>query len=95
MLEISTDLAGSLVSYLKDAARIFDIPPSFATLLAGSVAAANISRERCKGRTVFYASVGETLTLYHMDVDAASLTRQGSVALPVNIQYAWPHPSQP
>jgi 6-phosphogluconolactonase len=94
MLEISTDLAGSLVSYLKDAARIFDIPPGFATLLAGSVAAANISRERSKGRTVFYASVGETLTLYHMDVDAASLTRRGSVALPVNIQYAWPHPSQ-
>jgi 6-phosphogluconolactonase len=44
--------------------------------------------------TVFYASVGETLTLYHMDVGAASLTRQGSVTLPANIQYAWPHPSQ-
>jgi 6-phosphogluconolactonase len=45
--------------------------------------------------TVFYASVGETLTLYHMDVGAASLTRQGAVTLPANIQYAWPHPSQP
>jgi 6-phosphogluconolactonase (cycloisomerase 2 family) len=47
-----------------------------------------------KGRTVFYASVGGELVRYDMDVDTASLTKQGSVALPANIQYAWPHPSK-
>jgi 6-phosphogluconolactonase len=95
MQEISSDLAGSLASYLKDAARFLDIFPRFATLLAGTVAAANISwGQDSKGRTVFYASVGGELTLYGMDVDAASLTRQGSVTLPANIQYAWPHPSK-
>src|ERR1700682_4745363 len=95
MQEISSDLAGSLASYLKDAARFLDIFPRFATLLAGTVAAANISwGQDSKDRTVFYASVGGELTLYDMDVDAASLTRQGSVTLPANIQYAWPHPSK-
>jgi 6-phosphogluconolactonase len=44
--------------------------------------------------TVFYASVGSALTLYHIDVDAAGLTKRGSVTLPANIQYAWLHPSK-
>ena len=43
--------------------------------------------------SVFYASVGPALTLYQIDVDAAGLTRQGTMSLPANIQYAWPHPS--
>ena len=41
----------------------------------------------------FYASVGPDLMLYGLDVDAASLTQTGSVTLPANLQYAWPHPS--
>ncbi len=45
-------------------------------------------------RTVLYASVGGELTRYAMDVDAAALTRLESVSLPINIQYAWPHPSR-
>jgi hypothetical protein len=44
-------------------------------------------------RTVFYASVGGDLARYEMDVNAATLTKLDSVSLPVNIQYAWPHPS--
>jgi 6-phosphogluconolactonase (cycloisomerase 2 family) len=44
---------------------------------------------------VFYASVGSALTLYHVDVDKAALTRQSTVQLPANVQYAWPHPSAP
>jgi 6-phosphogluconolactonase len=44
-------------------------------------------------KAVFYASVGPALTLYHLDVDAAALARQGTVQLPANVQYAWPHPS--
>src|SRR6266852_5444370 len=56
---------------------------------------ADVSRSQgSKGRTVFYASVGGELTLYDIDVDAASLTGQDSVRLPANIQYAWPHPSK-
>lgn len=44
-------------------------------------------------KAVFYASVGPALTLYHLDVDKAALARQGTVQLPANVQYAWPHPS--
>jgi 6-phosphogluconolactonase (cycloisomerase 2 family) len=43
-------------------------------------------------KAVFYASVGPALTLYHLDVDKAALARQGTVHLPANVQYAWPHP---
>jgi 6-phosphogluconolactonase len=46
------------------------------------------------GSTVLYASVGAKLTAYHLDVEAASLTERGSVTLPANVQYAWPHPSR-
>ena len=41
----------------------------------------------------FYASVGPNLTLYSLDRDSAVLTPRGSVTLPANVQYAWPHPS--
>jgi 6-phosphogluconolactonase len=69
---------------------------TFTTLLAGSVAAPQMSwGQAAKGKTVFYASVGGELTLYGMDVDGATLTKQGTVTLPANIQYAWPHPKQP
>jgi 6-phosphogluconolactonase len=46
------------------------------------------------GSTVLYASVGAKLTGYDLDVEAASLTERGSVTLPANVQYAWPHPSR-
>jgi 6-phosphogluconolactonase len=45
-------------------------------------------------RVALYASVGPELTHYDMDVDAATLTRRGSVRLPANVQYAWPHASR-
>ena len=41
----------------------------------------------------FYASVGPNLMLYSLDLDSAVLTPRGSVSLPANVQYAWPHPS--
>lgn len=41
-----------------------------------------------------YASVGPELTQYDVDVDAATLTRRGTVTLPANVQYAWPHASR-
>jgi len=42
-----------------------------------------------------YASVGDELTRYDVDVAGAALTRRGSITLPANVQYAWPHASQP
>jgi 6-phosphogluconolactonase len=45
-------------------------------------------------KTVYYASVGSTLTLYDIDVEGAALAKRGAVTLPANIQYAWPHPSK-
>jgi 6-phosphogluconolactonase len=44
-------------------------------------------------KTVFYASVGPELTLFDVDIADAALRERGSVTLPANIQYAWPHPS--
>jgi 6-phosphogluconolactonase len=41
-----------------------------------------------------YASVGPELTPYAVDVDAATLTRRGTVGLPANVQYVWPHASR-
>jgi 6-phosphogluconolactonase (cycloisomerase 2 family) len=51
-----------------------------------------VSSDRPK--TVYYASIGPELTRYDIDVDDAALIERGMVALPANIQYAWPHPSR-
>lgn len=45
-------------------------------------------------KTVYYASVGNELAWFDIEVDDAALTRRGAVRLPANIQYAWPHPSR-
>jgi len=66
---------------------------TFATLLAGAVAAPGLSRaEDAKGKTVLYASIGPALTLY--DLDGDTLIKRTTVTVPANIQYAWPHPSR-
>jgi 6-phosphogluconolactonase len=44
--------------------------------------------------TVFYASVGPELTLYELDIAGAALRKRAAVTLPVNVQYAWPHPAK-
>jgi 6-phosphogluconolactonase len=41
-----------------------------------------------------YASVGPQLTQYEVNVDDATLTRRGTVSLPANVHYAWPHASR-
>jgi 6-phosphogluconolactonase len=67
---------------------------SCAALLAGSAAAPHLAwSQPVPRKTVFYASVGPTLTLYDIDVDGAALQPRGAVKVPVNIQYVWPHPS--
>jgi 6-phosphogluconolactonase len=67
---------------------------TFTALLAGTLATPRTAwSQSMTNKAVFYASVGPALTLYDLDVDAAALTRQGTVPLPANIQYIWPHPS--
>jgi 6-phosphogluconolactonase len=66
---------------------------TFATLVAGAIGAPGLSwGDDHKGKTVLYASIGPALTLY--DLDGDTLVKRGTVALPANIQYAWPHPSR-
>jgi 6-phosphogluconolactonase len=48
-----------------------------------------------RAKLALYASVGNELTHYEVDVADAALTRRGSVTVPANVQYAWPHASQP
>src|SRR5882672_944368 len=67
----------------------------FTTLLAGAAIAPRTSwGQPVTGKTVFYSGVGPDLTLYDMDVNAATLTKRSTVTLPGNVQYAWPHPSK-
>jgi len=69
---------------------------TFSALAATALAAPRIAwSEQTMSKSFFYASLGPALTLYHIDVDAASLARQGTVMLPAKVQYAWPHPSAP
>jgi 6-phosphogluconolactonase len=45
-------------------------------------------------KTVVYTSVGPALTQYDLDLDGATLSRRGTVTLPANVHYAWPHASR-
>ena len=44
--------------------------------------------------TTFYQSVGDQLTHWDVDVEAATLTRRASITLPSNVQYVWSHPTR-
>jgi 6-phosphogluconolactonase len=44
---------------------------------------------------VFYDAVGPNITWWRPDIAAASLTKQGSVAAPALVQYAWRNPMLP
>jgi 6-phosphogluconolactonase len=46
-------------------------------------------------KVFLYANVGSELTHYDVDVDNAALRPRGTVSLPANVQYAWPHASRP
>src|SRR5580698_1488429 len=50
--------------------------------------------ERTMPNTVLYASVGADLIHFDIDVAAATLTRRGTVSVPANVQYVWPHASR-
>ena len=42
-------------------------------------------------RVAYYANVGPVLNHYEVDVEAGTLTKRGSVTLPSDVQYVWPH----
>ncbi len=46
-----------------------------------------------QNRSALYASVGEELIQYGVDVEDATLVRQSSVTLPAYVQEGWLHPS--
>jgi 6-phosphogluconolactonase (cycloisomerase 2 family) len=62
-----------------------------ATILAG-MSLSGTARAQTS-RSVLYASAAAELTQYDVDASGASLVKKGSVRLPANVQYAWPHPS--
>jgi 6-phosphogluconolactonase len=68
---------------------------TFGKFMAGSIFAPGMLRKDLPTarKTVLYSAVGGNLTLYNIDIEAASLTRHSTITVPVNIQYAWPHPS--
>jgi 6-phosphogluconolactonase len=45
-------------------------------------------------KVALYAAVGPELTQYDVDVDALTLNRRGTLTLPANVHYAWPHASR-
>jgi len=49
---------------------------------------------RAQDRVVLYAAIGAELMQYDANVESGALIKRGSVTLPANIQYAWPHPSR-
>jgi 6-phosphogluconolactonase len=48
-----------------------------------------------RSKLALYASVANELTHFDIDVAEASLTRRAAVRLSANVQYVWPHASQP
>jgi 6-phosphogluconolactonase len=73
---------------------------TFLGLAAGALAAPQLVRAQGHDNAMtkqafFYVSLGPSLRLYLTDPDNAGLIQRGTVKLPENIQYAWPHPSAP
>ena len=64
-------------------------------ILVAAVCQAQIPAQRSiPSKAVLYASVGPDLSWYDVDVEQATLIKQGSATLPANVQEAWPHPSK-
>jgi 6-phosphogluconolactonase len=70
----------------------------FSALAASAVATPRTAWSQGTGtmtKSFFYASLGPALTLYRVDIDGATLARQGTFMLPAKVQYAWRHPTAP
>jgi 6-phosphogluconolactonase len=67
---------------------------TFMSLVATAAAMPQAAWAQAGSKTVaLYAAVGPVLTQYDVDVDGLTLAARGSVMLPANVQYAWPHRS--
>ena len=67
---------------------------TFMSLVATATAMPQAAWAQADSKKVaLYAAVGAVLTQYDVDVDSLTLTARGSVTLPANVQYAWPHVS--
>jgi 6-phosphogluconolactonase (cycloisomerase 2 family) len=51
------------------------------------------SAQTASGKIALYASVGPALSQYDVDVVGAALFKHGTVTLPANVHYVWPHAS--
>ena len=65
-----------------------------ASLLAAAAALPGAAHAAESGG-IFYDAVGPALSWWRTDVEAASLSKQGSVTLPALVQYAWRSPIRP
>jgi 6-phosphogluconolactonase (cycloisomerase 2 family) len=64
--------------------------------LAGMLTMLPMAPAWAQGRTLpFYDSIGPELFARALDISTAALAPRGSVLLPANVQYAWPHPARP
>jgi 6-phosphogluconolactonase len=64
------------------------------SLMAAAAATPRLAvAQRAHRAVAAYANVGPELTSYAVDVAAGTLSRTGSVTLPADVQYAWPHRS--
>ena len=67
---------------------------SFMSVVAAAAAMPQAAWAQAGSKKVaLYAAVGAVLTQYDVDVDGLTLKARGSVTLPANVQYAWPHAS--
>ena len=64
----------------------------FVSIAGGSLAVSRTaSAQQSSGKLAVYATIGPELWHWDADVAKATLARQGSVKLPADIQYVWPH----
>jgi len=68
---------------------------TFTGLIASALAMPRAWSQGKTGKAFFYVSLGPALTLYRVDVEGAALSRDDTVMLPANVQYAWSHPAAP
>lgn len=73
----------------------FSLLPALSVFLTFVSAAGQAQAQAHRqSRMALYAAIGAELTEYDVDAQSATLIKHGSVTLPANVQYAWPHPSR-
>lgn len=68
---------------------------TFGSTLGSALVWPVLARARKRTRTTpLYSVVGENLSVYDLDVEAANLTLRKTIQLPASLQYAWPSPDR-